>query len=223
MVLWKKQDLKSYGIIVEGTPVISKGKKNIDVYNIPGRNGFLSIDNGTYDSFVVSVSCHFNEIYDFDKIKEFLDGYGTLSFDGNREYTAIIQNSISFEKILMFKKFIIQFLVNPIAEDINPTEYLVQQTDSILTINGATADMYPILEINGTGKVSITINNKTFILNSIDGPCILDCKAKVITSNGINVSNKMQYDFPYLKPGKNTINYIGSITNFKIIYKKSYL
>ena len=54
-MIWKNKDFKEFGIIVEETPTISKGKKNIDIYTIPGRSGFLSVDNGTYESFVVSV------------------------------------------------------------------------------------------------------------------------------------------------------------------------
>lgn len=223
MLLWKNIDFKTKGIIVEETPKISKGQKNIDVYTIPGRNGFLSIDNGTYQSFVVSVSCHFNETADFDDIKEFLDGYGTLSFDGEREYTGIIQNSISFEKILMFKKFVVQFLVNPIAEDINSTTYNVSSAEEVLNIVGATATITPILEITGSGDITITINNKSFNLLDIDGTYILDSKSKIITKNGINAANKMLYDFPTLKGGENNISYIGNISSFKIIYKKAYL
>ena len=223
MLLWKNIDFKTKGIIVEETPKISKGQKNIDVYTIPGRNGFLSIDNGTYQSFVVSVSCHFNETANFDDIKAFLDGYGTLSLDGEREYTGIIQNSISFEKILMFKKFVVQFLVNPIAEDINSTTYNVSSAEEVLIIVGATATITPILEITGSGDITITINNKSFNLLDIDGTYILDSKSKIITKNGINAANKMLYDFPTLKGGENNISYIGNISSFKIIYKKAYL
>lgn len=223
MLLWKGVEFRSMGIIVEETPVISKGKKNIDIYTIPGRSGFLSVDNGTYDSFVVSVSCHFNEKANFDKIKEFLDGYGTVSFDGEREYTGIIQNAISFEKVLMFKKFIVQFLLNPIAEDIEPITIDIKSESEEFNINGATIDMYPILEITGTGDVVVTINNQTFNLYDMDNKFILDCKEKVITSNGVNVANKMLNDFPKLIKGQNTVNYTGNITEFKIIYKRAYL
>lgn len=223
MLLWKNVDFKTMGIVVEEIPKVSKGKKSIEVYTIPGRSGFLSIDNGTYESFVISVPCHFHEKKDIDKIKEFLDGYGKLSLDGIREYTAIIQNSIQFEKVLMFKKFVVQFLVNPIAEDIASTTFNVADASSSLTIENATANMEPIIEITGTGDASITINNETFKLYDMTGKYILDCKAKVITKDGINVANQMEYDFPILKPGINTISYVGSISEFKIIYKKAYL
>lgn len=222
MIKWKGIDLKTKGIIVEKIPEIVKGKKNIDIYTIPGRNGFLSVDNGTYEQFSLSLECHLNpSVTSIDEVKTFLDGYGTLSLDNETEYTAIINNSISFEKVINFRKFIIQFLVNPVAEDITESTFTVTE-NTTLTIEDATANMYPILEITGSGNVSVSINNITFNLKSISGKCILDCKNKVITCDGNNIANKMQYDFPYLKPGNNSITFTGTITAFLIKYKKAY-
>ena len=164
MLLWKGIEFRNKGIIVEKTPQISKGKKRIEIYQIEGRSGFLSIDTGAYDPFVVSVECHFNnDNTNWNSVKEFLDGYGTLSFDGEKEYTAIIQNAIPFDKIKNFKKFIVQFLVNPIAEDINPTNIYVPSSNFELNINNATANIYPVIEITATEQemLGITINNKT--------------------------------------------------------------
>lgn len=224
MIIWKGINFKDKGIIVEKIPNIIKGKKKINTISVEGRSGFITQDTGTYESFNLSLECHFdNNKYNPDDIFSFLDGYGKLSLDGIREYTAIIQNSISLEKVLRFRKFIIQFLVNPISEEINENNVNIETTPYSLNIEKATAEMYPILEITGTGNIQITFNNKTFHLLDINGTYILDCKEKVITKDNINASNKMLYDFPTLKPGQNEISYIGNITNFKIKYKRSFL
>ena len=179
MVKWKNIDFSAKGIIVEKTPTISKGKKRIDTYTIDGRNGFLSIDKGTYEPFSLSVECHAKESANFDEIKTFLDGYGTLTFDNEREYTAIINNAIPFEKIQMFKSFIVQYMVNPISYDINATSIdLLENSTFVL---GGTYKTNPVLEITATGDVEVTINNKSFTLNDADGTYILDCENKVIT------------------------------------------
>lgn len=226
MVKWNNIDLKTKGIIVEKTPKISKGKKDIETYTIPGRNGFLNIDKGTYQPFNITLECHAKETANFDEIKAFLDGYGTLTFDNEREYTAIINNAIPFEKVQMFKSFVIQFMVNPIAHDITETTYTVASTSSTLTINGGNTTIEPNLEIKGSGNVSITINNKTFNLKNLVSTktYYLNSELKEIVDNsGNNCSNQMQYEFPTLKPGNNTISYTGTISTFKIKYKKSYL
>lgn len=224
MLIWKGIDVSQKGIIVEHVPKISKAKKKIETYDIDGRNGFLSIDTNTYESFSVSVQCHFKDTANRDEICEYLDGYGTLSFDGERQYTAIISNAIEFEKVLNFKKFPIQFLVNPIAEDINSTNILVLSNEFEFEINNTYYTIYPILEISSEGDISVTINNQTFYLSNTNDTYTLDCKNKIIIdSNGDNASSLMLYDFPTLKKGINKVNYTGTITNFKIEYRKTYL
>ena len=227
MVKWKGIELSTKGIIVEKTPSIMKGKKRFEKYEIEGRNGVLVIDKGTYDSFVVTLECHFDiSRYSIEEIKEFLDGYGTLSFDGKKEYTAIIQNQIEFEKVSMFRKFPIQFLVNPICTDINSTVLEVESNNYEINIEEATANMYPLLTIKGSGDVSFTFNNKTFYLYELNqnNTYYLDCENKVIyDTNNVNCSRLMRYDFPYLKPKTNTISYTGTITLFQIEYKKAYI
>ena len=157
------------------------------------------------------------------EIKSFLDGVGAVSFDGEREYIAVIQNSISFEKVLRFKSFVIEFLCNPIAEEKTEHEVIVTQTDYTLSISDANVEMYPKLEITGTGDLSITINNKTFNILDADGTYYLDSKLKVITHNNLNAASSMQNDFPTLIPGENNISYLGNISSFKIKYRKAFL
>lgn len=225
MVKWNNIDFKDKGIIVEKTPTISKGQKRIDTYTIDGRNGFLSIDRGTYEPFSLQVECHAKETANFDEIKAFLDGYGVISLDGEREYTAIVNNAIPFEKVQMFKSFVVQFMVNPIAHDITATtiNLLTGLTDGKFTITGTYTDIEPTITITCSGDVSITINNKTFTLDDADGTYILDCQNKVITKNDLNASSIMSGDFPIFKNGENAVSTTGTITAFSASYKKSYL
>ena len=220
---WKNRNLRDLGIIVEKIPEITKAKKKIETIQIEGRNGFITIDTGVYEPFNLTLECHCTDEADLNEIKSFLDGYGTLSLDETKVYTAVINNSIPFETILpIFKKFKINFLVNPIAEDINEiTESLLNiETLSILTY----ATIYPNLEITCSGDVSITINHKTFYLYDTNGTYTLDCKNKVIfDENNLNASNLMLGDFPTFENGENTISTTGAITNFTASYRKSYL
>lgn len=222
MIIWKGIEFRNKGIIVEKIPKISKGKKRITTYDIPGRNGFLSVDEGTYEPFSMQVECHTKETNNLQEICSYLDGYGNISFDNKKQSTAIINNAIELDKVQMFKKFIVNFLVNPIFEDINVTSYDVINS-SQLEISDSYSDIYPTINIQCSGDISITINNNTFYLENTDGEYILDCKNKVITHNGTNASNLMNGDFPTLKNGINEIEYTGTITSFNIYYKKTYL
>lgn len=223
MILWNGIDLRTKGIIVERTPEITKGKKRITIYDIPGRSGFLSVDEGTYESFVMSIECHASEEANFNDISTFLDGYGTLSLDGEKEYTAIIQNAIPFSKVQMFKQFIVEFLVNPIAQDIDYEEVNISESSTELEINESYYEITPVLEIECSGDIAITINNNTFYLYGTDGIYILNSQNKTIVEDGKNVSNIMNGNFPTLHEGINNIDYVGDVTSFKIQYKKTYL
>lgn len=231
MIKFKGYDLTSKGIIVENIPKIQKAKKRIDIYDIYGRNGFLSVDNGTYDSWQLSVECHCADNIDVNEIATFLDGYGTISFDDIKQSTAIVNSNIEFEKIRNsgFKKFLLSFLINPIFEDIIPThtEELSNEFEQVGDFNVLTyttttySKIYPILEIELASDTDFYFNNKKFSLKS--GTYILDCKNKEITNSmGENMSSKMSGNFPYL--GKTTEIKVNNIpTSFKMIYSNTYL
>lgn len=225
MVKFKNIDFNTKGIVVEKTPTISKGKKDIDIYSIDGRSGFLSIDKGTYQPFSLQVECHAKDTANFDEIKAFLDGYGTLTFDNQREYTAVVNNAIPFEKVQMFKSFAVQFMVNPIAHDISATtiNLLTGLVDGKFTITGATYEMEPTITLTGSGDIEITINNKSFTLSDANGTYVLDCENKVITKSGVNAANIMLGDFPTFQNGENSVSITGTVTAISASYKKAYL
>lgn len=224
MYKWKGTELSSKGIIVEKKPTISKGKKKIETYDVPGRSGFLSIDTGTYEPFEVSLECHLDtSVSNLDEVKEFLDGYGTLQFEADRQYTAIINNAIPFEVVAKkFRSFIIQFLVNPIAE--STTNYQIAPVGTqTVTIDAATT-MYPLIFAAFINTADLTINGTTFTLEKTgDNMFFLDCKnQEVYDSNHNNMAEYMSGDFPTLKPGTNTISYTTPSAAYTINYRKTY-
>ena len=219
---WKGTSFNSMGIIIEKTPITSKPKHSYNQYTIPGRSGYLAIDNKTYEPLLLSIECHLDtNNVDMNEIREWLDGYGTLQLDDEKEYTGYISNSISFEKITHFRKFIIQFTLQPLAKALETT------TINALSIDSFDSDTYinayPIITITGTGDISFSINNINFTIYEASGTYILDCEAKVITKNGINQSNNMSGNFPYIVNGSNSVVKSGNITAVSIEYKQTFI
>lgn len=229
MIKFKGYDLKSKGIIVEEIPKIQKAKKRIDIYEIYGRNGFLSVDNNTYDSWQLNIQCHLADTANMDDIAAFLDGYGTISFDDVKQSTAIVNNNIEFNEIVNsgFKKFMLGFLVNPIFEDITATTKTITFTlsnamykyDWNITPNYR---IYPDeIEINIGSDTDFYFNGRKFSLKA--GHYFLDCKMKEITdTNGVNQSSKMSGDFPYIDSATE-IKCSTNPTTFKVKYRNTYL
>lgn len=232
MIIFKGTNLASVGIINDTIPKIQKPKKRIDTYEIFGRNGFLSVDNGTYDSWQLSVECHCPDTADMNYIASLLDGYGTISFDNLKQSTAIVNSNIEFEQIRNsgFKKFLLELLVNPIFEDITPTQ--TSNLSSQFELDGAyqkliftsnsTFRTYPDeIEIEISADTTFYFGGNSFSLKA--GHYFLDCKAKEIVDNdGDNMSSKMSGDFPYLET-QTTILATTLPTTFKIKYRKTYL
>ena len=219
---WKGTTFNSKGIIIEKTPIISKPKHSYNQYTIPGRSGFLTIDNETFEPLTLSLECHLNSTnVDMNEIRAWLDGYGELQIDGEKTYTGFISNAIPFEKIVNFRKFIIQFNLQPLGKSLLTT-----------TINGLTesefasetyTNTYPTITITGTGTLTCYINDVGFTIYNADGTYVLNGEAKVITKDGVNQSGNMSGEFPYIINGENSISKSGTITALTIEYNKLFI
>ena len=219
---WKGTAFNSMGIIIEKTPITDKPKHSYNQYTIPGRNGYLAIDNKTYDPLAFSLECHLDtNNVNMNEIRAWLDGYGELQVDDERVYTGYISNTIPFEKITHFRKFIIQFILQPLAKAVESTEV---DALSLETLAAETyTNTYPIITITGSGDISLSINNMGFTIYDANGTYVLDCEAKVITKNGINQSSNMSGEFPYIIDGDNSIIKSGTITALTIEYFKTFI
>ena len=218
---WKGISFVNKNVVVEKIPITPKANHSYTKYNIPGRSGTLVIDNKTYDDIPLSLECHFNNTnVNINEVKAWLDGYGKLQLDSEKEYTGYVNNSISFEQISRFDKFIVQFMLKPFAKALQPT---VITTTTSGTFTADTFETYPRITITGTGTIGITLNGTSFNIYNADGTYILDCEAKIITKSGINQSNNMSGEFPKIKNGSNSLTTSGTITAMEISYYKTYL
>lgn len=219
---WNGVAFNSKGIVIEVTPVVPKAEHSFQKYEIPGRSDFLTIDDKKYKPIPFSLECHFNESnVDTNDIRSWLDGYGTLQLDDEKIYTGYISNSIPFEKVVGFQKFIIQFMLQPIAKSLTATT--VSSTNST-TFNSTTyTNSYPTITITTIGDTTITLNDVSFTIYGASGTYVLDCGAKVITKNSVNQSQNMSGSFPYVKPGSNELTVNGNVSALSIQYYKTYL
>lgn len=226
-ISWKENTFISKGVVIENIPTITKPKKRITTYTIPGRNGVLNVDEGTYDPISLTLNCHFQDgNANILELNNWLDGFGKLSLDGIKYYEGIINNNIPYEQITNFKKFQINFQLNPIQKKIIPTTNVIDISEATNTIEvGGTTNTYPTITIEGEGQLIVRINEITFTLDNADGEYILDSEAKEIIHNNQSAMSIMSGDFPYLVPGDNEIfiSGTGTYTSMSITYNESYL
>lgn len=218
---WKGITFTSKGVVIEKIPLVSRANHSYTKYTIPGRSGNLVIDNKTYDEVPFSLECHFNNTTtNINDVKSWLDGYGKLQLDNEKEYTGYVSNVISFEQIKRFDKFIVQFMLKPFAKALTPTT-ITRTTSGTFTAN--TVNTYPTITITGSGTIGLTLNGTSFTISNANGTYILDCEAKIITKAGLSQSSSMSGDFPMIINGSNSLTVSGTISALEISYYKTYL
>ena len=55
--IYNGKDSRDMGVILESLPPITRPKRRMETLTIPGRNGTLCIDEGTYESNPISLKC----------------------------------------------------------------------------------------------------------------------------------------------------------------------
>lgn len=218
-------DSRNMGVVLKGLPPITRPQKRIEIIEVPGRNGTLHIDEDSYEPIRISLECALKKNIDARGITEWLQEFGTITFSDELDkfYNATIINSIPLNRVFkVYREFIIQLELQPIAQSIQEYTYNLNNTNvNSLSIN-CSAQMYPYIKLTGSGNVQLNINNKICNVNIDDSYIELDCELQNAYKGITSKNNKMNGEFPILKPGTNTIQITGNAT-MQMKYRKAYI
>lgn len=104
------------------------------------------------------------------------------------------------------------------------TEFKINLTEpGTININESTTNIYPYYKIEGSGKVTITINNKSQIIYNVDEYIELDAEIEEAYKDNENQNSNVLGEFLTLQQGNNVIEWIGNVTNFQIKYRETFL
>lgn len=229
-IIWKGIDSNTIpGLIICELPPITKPKMKTSIIKIDGRDGDIVEELG-YESYTKNISIGLARNYKIDEVIKYFTGAGTLelSNEPNKIYNCKIIDKIDYEKLLRFKKAIVKFHTQPFKYLKNET--IVEQTittqTSINVENIGLEISKPIITLEGTGTIEISINNKTIfkytfpdnetkvVINSIEEEAYLE---------GVYKNRNMFGEFPKLQVGENIITWTGTITKIKIEPKSRWL
>lgn len=208
------------GLIIKEMPPIVRAARDIESIKVNGRNGYLHIDNGTYEPIDITISCIVEDLTKIDLIKSTLQGTGdlTLSTVIGRTFIATIKNQIDLSKYLrVLREFPLQLELDPISYGSEVT--VSYSASSTLTIGG-NVETKPTLIVYGVGIV--TINNVPFevLTSGITIDCdLMECIKDDLNMNAFVVLS----EFPILNPGDNIIELGQGISMITISYKEGWL
>lgn len=215
---------------IQTRPIIEHPRRKNDIKDVYGVNGYLYFDGGAYNPVDVDVRLFIeaNSFDEFHERKEALrhefdhEGYVDFQYyvDETKVYRVHLEEmkSENNRAYRYINDVFLRLSVFPFKYDSNPEEF----NGSTLTItNPYNYKSKPLITVEGTGDITLLVNDIPFILRGVNKPLIIDSQIEHVYSetNGVvyNENNKAySLDFPLLKTGINTIKATGTVTNINV-------
>lgn len=214
------------GIIITKMPPIPKPARRVDKITIPGRSGVLYQEDGSYETIVIQIQCAIIEDCNISEIASWLNGEGNLILSSNPDvfYKANIINQVDYTSIVnLIYEFPLEIELQPFCySNENYKKIFTKNENHIFNIPNATAKMLPYIKVVANDKITLTINNRTMVLN-VEDYIELDCELMIAHKNYENADNKVKGNFFELNPGLNKVNILGNYKQVEILYKQVFL
>ena len=209
--MWNNVDSRDMGVWVSTLPPIIRAKERTDEIKIPGRAGSLIMLEGEniHDSYLKDCVITVPRKSDFKALLAWLSGEGNVIFgnEENRVYRARIAGEIEFQSIgNTLAQATIPFFVHP-----HKSAY---PADLPITISGTSGTVYnpgdvasrPIVTVDCTGSVEISIGEYTMAFSGLSTPITVDCDAELITTeNGEIWTGNYSGEYWRIEKGENEI------------------
>lgn len=199
--IWKNKSSLEYKLIINKIPPRIKPQLRGETIEIPGRNGSLFESEEVYNSKSIEIECTLISTNEEEterimmELPIWLDGFSKLILSDYPEYyyEAKIINVIPIERLFKrYRKFPLTFEIQPFSKTLQ--EYEINKTttqEEIFNINSY-YPVSPILEVVGSGNITIYINNQPLYFKDIINKIVIDCEfMNAIDESGINVNNKV--------------------------------
>jgi phage-related protein len=225
------------GLIVQEKTDFSAPARDVTSQPVPGRNGNLILDNRRFENRQQKYTCVIAPWFASSpaglaaaagKLKSILmrnSGYLPLRDDytPGAFYRASYHSALDIEEILkQTGRVPLLFDCEPfIFTDVGQQAITITAASAVIT-NPEEYDARPKITINGSGNVTITINNSAgnnaFNLSGITTGTVIDSELMEVYQGTTSANSKMLTpEFPIFTPGSNTIQRTGSVTSLVII------
>ncbi|MCC0638386.1 distal tail protein Dit [Clostridioides sp. ES-S-0001-02] len=218
---------------------LSSPQRSIEKISVVGRNGDLTIDNGSFENFTLEIDCDIDaQSTDIEEVSTKLKTWLQKDFSYKKlfvnttdfYYLAYCSNKLDISRIAKnFGEVLLQFDCMPFRYVNNDNEKIILDTinKNSTAITNFYRESFPEFFIEATGDIKIKINTQSVELrgimeNGILSDLIIDSEQmnvyRINKENNIiiNENNKLFSDFPVLEEGENKISWEGNIKSIKI-------
>lgn len=229
VIIFNGVSSKDYDIQVEHPPGYQTPARDYEVIHIPGRNGDLVIDNGSYQNVKRSYQIAIGDLEkDFtsmaNSIAEWLNsasGYARLEDSYEPEYyrMAMFQDEVSIENILQHAgRATIDFNCKP-QRFFKSGENPLRLSSPTTLFNPTRFHSLPCITVHGSGNGILGIGVYRISISNISGAIILDSDIQDAYYGTVNRNSDIMLSngFPELVPGENDITWEGGISYVEVI------
>ncbi len=200
-----------FGIITTGLRTYGAPNRRVEAVHVPGKNGDLLIDEGTYDNIIVSYDIAIVQDFPVNarEIAQWLlgdGGYHVLTDSYNEEFyrEATYFNAIEFdvESLKRQGKGTINFYAKPQRFAWAGGDQK-KGNGTITLTNPYGFPAKPLIHV--TGALTLTINGEDTITVSqvVDGRCYIDSETMQCYSGDTNCNQYVQMaEFPVIQPNE---------------------
>lgn len=225
-IKWNKQDSRYIkGLVICELPPITKPQMRVAETVVDGVDGSIIEELG-YASYDKALTIGLTQKANIDEVVKFFSGTGEVVFSNEPDkfYKATIINQIDYARLVRFRTATITFRVQPF-------KYAYDEPITTLTASGSIYNdgnyiARPIIEINGTGTIELTVNDNTIFSYTFpdeDNLVIIDSQKQDAYIGTVLKNRNMVGEFPTFEIGENTISWEGDITSLSVSQKSRWL
>ena len=218
---------RDIGVTVEAFPGSVIPTRDIETQTIPGRNGALIYDYGTYQNYDQTYTLHWRYTGRDGRIIEWLhkNGYKRLADSFHPEHYRMAYMASTSEvdnRMQALKRAEVTFTCKPQWYRKNGDKAIPVSASGKVIVNSG-MDAKPLITVTGSGSGSIAINDVSVQISSIPSAgVVLDCELQDAysvdkNSNLNSLVTLSGNDFPILVSGSNKITFTGGVKSATII------
>lgn len=223
--VFKNKRAKSKGIELQEPLSLSSASPNVDKTIIPGRNGILVHYDGSYANRTITARCFLLDgslERRIDEINAWLFGEpGYFRFeDTNDEKHFMLARAVrgidKHAKMGILNSFYLEFDAKP-QRFLKLGEKAVDVTNTRSIYNPTAFPSLPLIEIAGSGDITVEIFGAKLSVYDLDGVITYDADTDNAYSGASNLNHKVSTtDTLVLTRGRNAITVTGNVSSIKI-------
>ena len=222
------RDIESdeFGVIVENPSKVPVSQPRVETQKVIGSPKLLHFVEGplALDPVTIQLDCALLNPDDqrITEVCEWLRGGGELVIPADPEhcYRAWVKGQIDLQKVIRARpdrRFTVQFECEGFRYQY-PAPSPIVRTVGFTIRNPGTAPSEPLIEVTGSGDISLMVGASTLLIDGLDGSCTIDCEAQLVYDGDTNLGASVTRlgDWPTIAVGGTAINWSGDVTQVTV-------